>query len=166
MNTTAPSGLQVSTPNDTTIVLTRAFDAPRRLVWEATFTPDKMRRWMLPPPGWTMTTCECDARVGGKLSVAWKSDEADPAMTLRGEFTDVALHHHAVHTETMALGSGQTIGSLVERHEFTDVGAATLMSITQTYQSKADRDGALASGMDEGMEACYQKLEALLGHRA
>jgi uncharacterized protein YndB with AHSA1/START domain len=166
MNTTSLRGLQISTPTDTTIVLTRTFNAPRRLVWEAMFTPDRMRRWMLPPPGWTLTTCECDARLGGKLSVAWKSDEANPAMTLRGEFTEVAVHEHAVHTETMALGSGQTVGSLVERHQFADAGAATAMSITQTYQSKDDRDGALASSMDEGMEACYQKLDALLGERS
>lgn len=166
MNTTAPSGLQISTPTDTSIVLTRTFDAPRRLVWEAMFTPDKMRRWMLPPPGWTSTTCECDARVGGKLSVAWKSDETNAVMTLQGEFTDVAPLEHAVHTETMALESGQTIGSLVERHELADEGAATAMSITQTYNSKEDRDGALASGMDQGMEACYRKLDELLGERA
>jgi uncharacterized protein YndB with AHSA1/START domain len=162
MNPTSPQGLQISTPTDTTIVLTRAFNAPCRLVWEAMFTPDKMRRWMLPPPGWTITTCECDARVGGALSLAWKSDDADPVMTLRGEFTDVVLHEHAVHTEAMALGSGQPIGSLLERHEFTDEGRLTAMTITQTYGSKEDRDGALASGMDQGMEACYQKLEALL----
>jgi uncharacterized protein YndB with AHSA1/START domain len=166
MNTTAPSDLQISTPTDTTIVLTRTFNAPRRLVWNAMFTPDKMRRWMLPPPGWTSTTCECDARVGGKLSIAWKSDEANPAMTLQGEFTDVVPHEHAVHTETMALGSGQIIGFLVERHAFADKGATTAMSITQTFNSKEDRDGALASGMDQGMEACYQKLDALLGERA
>lgn len=165
MNTTAPSDLQISTPTDTTIVLERTFNAPRRLVWEAMFTPDKMLRWMLPPPGWTATTCECDARVGGKLSIAWKSDEANPAMTLQGEFTDVVPHEHAVHTETMALGSGQIIGFLVERHEFADKGATTAMSITQTFNSKDDRDGALASGMDQGMEACYQKLDALLGER-
>jgi uncharacterized protein YndB with AHSA1/START domain len=163
--TTSPPGLQISTPTDTTIVLTRTFNAPRRLVWEAMFTPDKMRRWMLPPPGLTVTTCECEARVGGKLSIAWKSDEADPVMTLRGEFTAVAPHEHAVHTETMALGSGQTIGSLVEKHEFADKGAATAMSITQTYKSKEDRDGALASGMDQGMEACYQTLDALIAER-
>ena len=78
----------------------------------------------------------------------------------------MAPHEHAVHTETMALGSGQIIGSLVERHEFADKGGSTPMSITQTYNSKEDRDGALASGMDQGMEACYQKLEALLGEPA
>jgi uncharacterized protein YndB with AHSA1/START domain len=154
--------MQLSTPTDTTIVITRPFDAPRRLVWEAMFTPDKMRRWMLPPPGWTTTTCECDARVGGALEVAWKSEEADPAMTLRGVFTEVVLHERAVHTETMALGSGQMIGSLVEKHEFTEHGAVTTMRITQTYASKEARDGAIASGMDQGMEACYKQLDALL----
>ena len=70
-----PKELQIATPTDTTIVLTRRFAAPCRLVWEAMFTPDKMRRWMLPPPGWTFSSCTCDARVGGALEIAWKSDE-------------------------------------------------------------------------------------------
>jgi uncharacterized protein YndB with AHSA1/START domain len=157
-----PNGLQISTPTDTTIVLTRMFDAPRRLVWEAMFTPDKMRRWMLPPPGWTLTVCECEARVGGKLRLAWKSDDADPAMTLQGAFTAVVPQERAVHTETMALGSGETIGSLVETHELAESRGATTMRITQTYDSKEARDGAIASGMDQGMEACYAQLDALL----
>ena len=159
---TAPKILHVSTPTDTTIVLSRAFNAPRRLVWEAMFTPDKMRRWMLPPPGWTMTTCQCEPRVGGALEVAWKSDDADPAMTLRGKFTEVVLHERAVHTETMALGSGQEVGSLLETHEFAEQGSITTMRITQTYASIEARDGAIASGMDQGMEACYQQLDAEL----
>jgi uncharacterized protein YndB with AHSA1/START domain len=160
--TTSPKSLHISTPTDTTIVLIRAFNAPRRLVWEATFTPDKMRRWMLPPPGWTLTTCQCDARVGGALDLAWKSDDADPAMTLRGKFTEVVLHEWAVHTETMALGSGQEVGSLLEKHEFSEEGGVTTMRITQTYASREARDGAIASGMDQGLEACYQQLDAVL----
>jgi uncharacterized protein YndB with AHSA1/START domain len=159
---TSPKNLQISTPSDTTLVLTRAFNAPRRLVWAAMFTPEKMRRWMLPPPGWTLTTCQCEPRVGGALEVAWKSEEADPAMTLRGKFTEVVLHERAVHTETMALGTGQEIGSLLEKHEFAEEGGVTTMLITQTYDSKDARDGAMASGMDQGMEACYQQLDAVL----
>ena len=162
MPDTSPKTLHVSTPTDTTIVLIRAFNAPRRLVWAAMFTPDKMRRWMLPPPGFTLTTCRCEPRVGGALDLAWKSDEADPAMTLRGKFTEVVLHERAVHTETMALGSGQEIGSLLEKHEFAEEGSVTTMRITQTYDSKEARDGALASGMDEGMEACYVQLDTVL----
>ncbi len=166
MNPEFPQSLQISTPTDTTLVLNRSFNAPRSLVWDAMFTPEKMRRWMLPPPGWTIGGCECDAREGGALSLTWKSDAGDAIMTLRGEFTEVVPHERAIHTEVMALGTGQTIGSLLEKHEFIDKGGLTLMSITQTYNSKEDRDGALASGMDEGMEACYQKLEALLGRPA
>ncbi len=156
-----PQGLRISTPTDHTIVLTRTFQAPRRLVWEAMFTPDKMRRWMLPPPGWTMTTCVCEPRVDGELSIAWKTDEADPFMTLKGVFTHVVLHERITHTENMALGSGQVIGSLVETHEFSENNGVTAMRITQVYESKEGRDGALASGMDQGMEACYQQLDAL-----
>jgi uncharacterized protein YndB with AHSA1/START domain len=162
MNTTHPKDLQICTPTDTTIVLTRTFNAPRRLVWEAMFTPHRMRRWMLPPPGWTLTTCECEPRAGGALSLAWKSDEADPVMTLRGTFTEVVVQEWAVHTETMALGSGQVVGSLLEKHEFAESGGATNMRITQTYDSKEARDGAIASGMDQGMETCYQTLDRLL----
>ena len=157
-----PRGLQISTPADSIIVLTRTFNAPRRLVWEATFTPERMRRWMMPPPGWTMTVCECDVRVGGALRVAWKSDEADPAMTLHGVFTEVAAEERAVHTETMVLGSGETIGRLVETHEFAEQDHVTTLRLTQVYDAKEARDGAIAPGMDEGMEACYVRLEAMV----
>jgi uncharacterized protein YndB with AHSA1/START domain len=156
------TGLQITTPTDTTIVLTRSFKAPRRLVWEAMTSPDKMKRWMLPPPGLTLSVCDVEPRVGGTLKLAWKSADADPAMTLHGEWTEFAPHERMVHTETMKSGSGETVVSLVETHEFTETGGATQMRITQTYKSKEDRDGALASGMDQGMEACYGQLDALV----
>jgi uncharacterized protein YndB with AHSA1/START domain len=157
-----PKGLQIATPTDTTIVLTRTFNAQRRLVWEAMFTPDKMRRWMLPPPGLTMTVCEVEVRVGGVLKLAWRNEEANPFMTLEGVFKEVTPHERAVHTETMATASGQTIGTLVETHEFAEKGGVTTMRITQAYESKDARDGAIASGMDQGMEACYQQLDEVL----
>jgi len=161
-----PKGLQISTPTDTTIVLTRTFQASRRLVWQAMTEPARMRRWMCTPPGWTMTVCELEARVGGALRLAWKSDEADPVMTLQGVFTEFVPHERMVHTETMKLGSGETVGSLLETHEFAENDGVTTMRITQTYDSKEARDGAIASGMDQGMEACYATLEAMLGQAA
>ncbi len=166
MNPAPPRGLQVTTPTDTTIVLTRTFDAPRRLVWEAMTVPEKMRRWMLPPPGWTTTVCECDPRVAGSLRVVSKNEEADPAMTLLGVFTEAVMPERMVHTETMLLGSGQPIGSLVETHEFAEKNGVTTMRITQVYVSKDARDGAVASGATQGMEACYKQLDAVLGQRA
>ena len=161
-----PKGLQISTPTDTTIVLTRTFQASRRLVWEAMTEPAKMRRWMLPPPGWTLTVCEVDARVGGSLRLAWKSADADPAMTLRGVFTEVVPHERIVHTETMETGSGEPVGTLLETHEFAEKGGVTTMRITQAYGSKDARDGAIASGMDQGLEACYEQLDAMCAQPA
>lgn len=162
MNPAPTKGLQLSTPTDTTIVITRAFSAPRRLVWEAMTVPDKMRRWMLPPPGWTTTVCECEARVAGALRLVWKSEEADPVMSLLGIFTEAVPHERMIHTETMLLGSGQPIGSQVETHEFAESGGVTTMRITQVYVSKEARDGAVASGMDQGMEAGFKQLDAVL----
>ncbi|MBP6507233.1 MAG: SRPBCC family protein [Opitutaceae bacterium] len=161
-----PQGLQITTPTDTTIVLTRSFHAPRRLVWEAMTEPAQMRRWMVPPPGWTMTVCECEARVGGALNLVWKSEDATQFMTLQGVFTEVVPHERMVHTETMKLGSGETIGLLVETHEFAEQGGVTAMRITQAYDSKEARDGAIASGMDQGMEACYKQIDGLLAQPA
>jgi len=157
-----PKGLQVSTPTDTTLVMTRTFQAPRRLVWEAMTDPAKMRRWMLPPPGFTMTTCEVEPRVGGALSIAWKSAEADPAMTLHGVWTEFAPHERMVHTEKIKVVAGDVvISSLIETHEFAEKNGVTTMRITQTFESKADRDGGVASGADQGMEACYVQLDLL-----
>ena len=163
----SPNALRVTTPTDTTIVLTRTFGAPRQVVWEAMFTPASMRRWMMLPPGLTMTVCECDARVGGTLRMASRSEEADPFMTISGEFTEVVLHERAVHTETMALGDGQVIGTQLETHEFSeDAPGVTTMRITQTYPSKDARDEVIASGMADGMESCYARIDELLARGA
>ncbi len=156
------TGLKIATPTDTTIVLNRTFNAPRRLVCEAMFTPDKMRRWMLPPPGWALTVCECDPRAAGALRLVWKSEQADPVMTLHGVFTETVANERMVHTETMLLGSGEPIGSQVETHEFAEKNGVTTMRITQVYVSKEARDGAVASGMDQGMEAGFKQLDAVL----
>ena len=161
-----PTGLQISTPTDTTIVLTRTFQAARRLVWEAMTDPARMRRWMLPPPGLTMTVCEVEPRLGGTLRLAWKSEDANPAMTLHGVFTEFAPHERMVHTETMVLGTGETIGSLIETHEFSEKNGVTTMRITQKYDSKAARDGAVASGMENGMEAGFKQMDAMLAQPA
>ncbi len=160
-----PDGLQLSTPTDTTIVLSRTFNAPRRLVWEAMTTPDRMRRWMLPPPGWEITVCECDARVAGALRLVWKGAEPGQEMSLHGVFTEVRVHDRLTHTEVMVLGSGEPIGSQVETHEFSEKGGVTTMRITQVYVTKEVRDCAVASGACPGMEEGFKQLDALLAQQ-
>ena len=113
-----------------------------------------------------MTSCECDARVGAELRVESRIDEADPAVTPSGVCTEVALHERAVHAETMALVSGEMIGSLVEDHEFAELRGITTMRITQADPAKEARDGTLESGMDRGQEARCERLDLLLAQPA
>lgn len=160
----APAGTTVTTPTDTTAVLTRSFNAPKRLVWEAFFNPDKMKRWMLPPPGWTLKSIQCEAKTGGILKLSWTNEAGDASMTLSGTFTEVEPGVRAVHTEEFALGDGKVVQTQVEEHAFTEKDGVTELRITQTYPSKEARDEGLGAG--EGMEEGYKRLDALLAQGA
>jgi uncharacterized protein YndB with AHSA1/START domain len=81
-------------------------------------------------------------------------------------FKEVVPHERISHTETMAMGSGETVGTLLETHEFAEESGVTTMRITQAYDSKDARDGALASGMDQGIEAGYTQLDAIFAQPA
>lgn len=64
--------LQITTPTDVEVVMTRVFDAPRRLVWEAWTTPEHLQKWLLGPEGWSMPVCEVDLRPGGTWHYVWR----------------------------------------------------------------------------------------------
>src|SRR6201999_3944847 len=125
---------------DTSIILTRSFKAPRRIVCDAMTKPDKMKRWMIPPPGWTLASAEVDGRVGGSLKLAWTTADGNVAMTLEGEWSEFSPHSRMVHTEIMKTAAGMTVLTLVETHELSETDGVTLMRITQTYESKEARD--------------------------
>lgn len=154
--------LNVATPTDTSIVITRNFNAPRRLVWDAMTDPAKLRRWLFAPPGWTMTICEGEPRIGGEYKWAWKTAEADPAMVISGVFKEVVLHERIVHTEVMEMADMGVIGTLIATLELAEKNSVTTMHMTLEFDSKQARDGALASGMADGMEAGYTQLDAML----
>ena len=61
------SKMQITTPTDCELVVTRAFDAPRHLIFDCLGKAELVKRWLLGPPGWTMPVCEVDFRVGGKF---------------------------------------------------------------------------------------------------
>ena len=156
------AGLKVSTPTDTTIVMTSSFNAARRLVWEAMTDPAKLRRWMFAPPGWIMTVCEFEPRVGGSYKWAWKTAQADPMMTIHGVMTEVVPHERIVHTQTMEMSQCGPVEDFSVTLEFTERHGVTQMKLTLAYGSKQARDGALEWGMETGMEAGYKNLDAML----
>ena len=103
--------LQVTTPTDREIVITRVFDAPRRLVFEAWTNPAHLQRWLLGPSGWTMPVCESDLRPGGAYRYVWRRENGTE-MEIRGVHKEVAPPERLVSTELWGGNWPETLNTL------------------------------------------------------
>jgi len=149
--------LKVTTPSDREVLFMRAFDAPRRLVFDAHTKPELIKRWLLGPPGWTMPVCEVDLRVGGKYRYEWAHPE-HASFGTGGVYREIAAPERLVSTERPDWTDGEALCTMV----LTGQGGKTTMKLTMFFSSKEARDSALATGMAGGMEASYQGLDELL----
>jgi len=95
---TGPESLDVTTPGDREIVVTRSFAAPRTLVFDAHTKPELVRRWLLGPPGWTMSVCEMDLRAGGAYRWVWRKDDGT-LMGMGGVHREVVPPERIVNTQ-------------------------------------------------------------------
>jgi len=153
----------VTLPNDRDVVVVRAFNAPRTLVFDAWTKPALIQRWMLGPPGWTMPVCEMDVRPGGTFKWRWRSEESGAEFGFTGEFREVVRPSRIVHLERYEPGDvGGEMGEALVTSELTEKSGVTTQTMTIHYESKAVRDAALKTGMTDGMEMSFQKLDELL----
>ena len=155
--------LHVTTPSDTEIVMTREFDAPRPLVWDAMTKPEYLRRWCSGMPGWSLSRCEDDPRPGGKFVWEW-TDANGAFMRMGGENLEYAPPERSVRTETFVMGGFDCppMGTQHVTMTLKEIGDRTHMTILLAYASKEARDGAVASGMADGMNMSYERLDAIL----
>jgi uncharacterized protein YndB with AHSA1/START domain len=164
--------LQVTTPTDRELVMTRAFAAPRRQVWEAMTRPERLLSWLSGPPGWSMTACENDLKVGAVFRWGWRSPDGRE-MVMRGVNREVVPLERIVRTESFAFDceakAGEQLATLVlTDHDGggggcrrSDRAEKTAFSLTLLYPSKQVRDAILGSGMAQRMAAAYARLDAL-----
>jgi uncharacterized protein YndB with AHSA1/START domain len=155
----AQDKLTVATPGDREVVFTRAFSAPREMVFDCMTKPDLVRRWLLGPPGWTMPVCEIDLQVGGKFRYVWRNQDGRD-MGIAGVYLEIAAPERIVHNEVFDddwTGGATTVTSTLSE----DDGRTTLTT-SVIYANEQARQGALVSGMTEGMEMGYARLDALL----
>jgi uncharacterized protein YndB with AHSA1/START domain len=153
----------VTLPNDRDVVVVRAFNAPRTLVFDAWTKPELVQRWLLGPPGWTMPVCEMDVRPGGKYRWRWRSEENGAEFGFSGEFREVVRPSRIVHVERYDAGDvGGEMGEALVTSELTEKNGVTTHTMTIRYASKEMRDAAVKTGMTDGMEMSYQKLDELL----
>jgi uncharacterized protein YndB with AHSA1/START domain len=150
--------LDIKTEGDTHVVVNRHFAAPPERVYRAHIEPDLIRQWMLGPDGWTMPVCLNEAQPGGQIRYEW-SDGNGNGFFLTGEYVELTPYSRIVHVERMHLPD-PTPDNRVETRFEAD-GAGTLMTMRMTLPDAETRTAMLASGMEQGMEVSYDRLEEL-----
>ena len=146
---------EVRPATDTSFVITRLFDAPRHLVFEAMTKPEHIRRWWGNlGEGYSVPVCEVDLRVGGK----WRFVNSHPKGNVEfyGVYREIAPPDRLVFTEIFA--PFPDAESVVDT-TFTDENGKTRLTATCTYPSKDVRDMVLNSGMEKGAALSYDRLE-------
>lgn len=159
--TTSKNDLQITAAGDLDIVITRSFDAPRALVFETMTKPGLLKRWFYGPPGWTLATCELDVRPGGTATFVWKNDDGRE-MKMTQSYREVRAPERIVATERFEFGCESQAGEQLATMVFTEVAGRTTMTLTLVYPTKEARDATLASGMEHGLAAGYDRVDAIL----
>jgi uncharacterized protein YndB with AHSA1/START domain len=148
--------LELRTEGDTKVIITRRFQASPRAVYRAHVEPELIKRWCLGPDGWTMPVCINEAKPGGKIRYEW-IDGNGGGFFLTGEVMEVVPYSRLVHVERMHLPDPTPDNHVVTVFEAD--GAGTLMTMTMTLPDANTRTQMLATGMADGMETSYQRME-------
>ncbi|HEV8304565.1 MAG TPA: SRPBCC family protein [Gemmatimonadales bacterium] len=156
--------LKITTAGDRDLVMTREFDAPRRLVFDAHTKPELVRRWLLGPPGWSLPVCEMDVRVGGKYRWVWRHDTNGTEMGMGGVYREVKAPERLVSTEKFdeAWYPGESLNTLV----LVEHAGRTTLTQTMRYESREAREAVIKSGMEKGVSASYDRLDDVLAATA
>ena len=150
------SSFKVTTPSDRTITLTRLFDAPRHLVWEAMSRPEHIKEWWgRLDEGYSVPVCEVDLRVGGK----WRFVNRTPRngdVAFSGEYREIAPPERVVFTEIFEpfFDSPSVVTSVLAEED-----GKTRLTVTAEYPSQEVRDTVINSGMERGAGISYDRLE-------
>ena len=148
--------LKVTTPTDCEIVMTRVFDAPRHLVFDAFTKPELLKRWF-GPRGWSLVVCEVDLRVGGTFRFVLRGPDGKE-MGMRAVYREITPPDRSVHVESFDDYPGESVVTAV----LVEQGGKTTFTASVLYSSREVRDAVLQSGMEHGAAESYDKLAELL----
>lgn len=151
--------LQITTPSEREIVMSRVFDAPRSLVFDAWTRPELLKRWLGVRGGWSMVVCEVDLSVGGAYRFVWRGPDG-AEMGMGGVYREIAPPERLVATESFddPWYSGEAVDTTVLVEE----GGKTRATTTALYESEEIRDAVLESGMARGVAESYDMLAEYL----
>jgi uncharacterized protein YndB with AHSA1/START domain len=140
------------------LVVTRTFDAPARIVFEAWIKPDLLKRWWAPKSfGLSFLSCEADGRTGGRYRFVFGHAASEQPMAFFGRYVAVTPHARIVWTNDE---SGE--GGAVTTVTFEERDGETLVVVHDIYSSKEALDSAIASGSTNGAGKQFEQLDELL----
>ena len=145
---------------DCELVVTRTFNAPAHIVFDAWTKPELLKRWWAPKSfGVSLFECESDLRVGGTYRYAFGRDPKNPEV-FSGRYLEVNSPSRLVLTQVYERMSDA--GEAVVTATFEESQGRTRLTLRQLFPSKDALEGALASGMEPGMRVTLDQLEALV----
>jgi uncharacterized protein YndB with AHSA1/START domain len=140
------------------LVVTRTFNGPARIVFEAWTQPELLKRWWAPKMfGVAFLSCEADVRVGGKYRFVFSHPASPQPMEFFGKYLEVIPYSRLVWTNEEGGEGGQ-----VTTVTFEEKGGKTLLVMRDLYPSKEALDEAIASGSTGGMSETFEQLDELL----
>ena len=149
---------KVERKSEREMVVTRTFDGPARLVWEAWTKPELFKRWWVPKStGLSLVSCELDVRTGGKYRLVYAINDASKHMEFFGRYIEVTPPSRLVWTNDED-GEGGPVTTVT----FEEKGGQTLLVIHDLYPSKEALEGGLSSGSTDAMPETLDQLDELL----
>lgn len=154
--------LQVTLPSEQEIAMIRGFDAPRELLFDAWTKPELLKKWLYGPEDWPLMVCEIDLKVGGALRFVWRYVRGKD-MGMSGVYREITPPARLVFTQIF--DEDWTGGETLVRMDFVEHAGRTTVTQTVLYSSRAARDAAVKTAMEEGMAMSYDRLAELLKAR-
>ncbi len=148
---------EVSLPSDREILITRRFEAPAHLVWDALTTPRHLLRWW--GPEWCpMIACEVDLRVGGSWRYVCRDNDGNE-LGWHGTYREIEPARRIVSTEVFeGFAEAESLNTMT----LSEADRITTLRTLVLHSSREHRDGHIASGMEAGMQETFVRLEELL----
>ena len=159
MAATSSGSAVLTLPADDQILITREFDAPAHLVYEAMTTPELVKRWWNAKRG-QVTVCEIDLRVGGKWRYVMVTEDGSE-VAFHGEYLEIVPNERTVTTEAYEGVPDPDANASVNTTTLTEGDGRTTLTVLMQLPSKEIRDMVIATGMEAGMQDAYDLLEEL-----
>lgn len=156
---TNSEALKITMGTDRELVMTRVFNAPRRLVFEAMTKPELVKQWLLGPPGWSMPVCQIDLRVGGSYRYVWRNVDGRE-MGMGGVYREIVRPERIVATEKF--DESWYPGEALDTSVLVEQDGRTTLTTTVQYESREVRDGVMKSPMESGVAASYDRMAEVL----